>query len=105
MMAAIGFCASGVLQEHAPSAARILATVPLLYLDYDNCLHACDAYKAGDRIVPSVPTESFLRSPAYSRPCSLHIPHCKSFCQQAGWKYSASKRRATACHFQHFGHD
>lgn len=59
-MAAIGFCASGVLQGRAPSGARILVAVPLLYLDYDNCLHACDAYRVGDRIVPSVPKESFF---------------------------------------------
>jgi hypothetical protein len=56
-MAAIGFCASGVLQKRTPSRTRILASVPLLYVDYDNCLHACDAYKTGDLIVPSVRAE------------------------------------------------
>ncbi|SKC68908.1 HAD domain-containing protein [Paraburkholderia hospita] len=59
-MAAIGFCTSGVLQKRTPSRPRMLASVPLLYLDYDNCLHACDAYKAGDLIVPSVRTETFF---------------------------------------------
>jgi hypothetical protein len=59
-MAAIGFCTSGVLQKRTPSRPRMLASVPLLYLDYDNCLHACDAYKAGDLIVLSVRTETFF---------------------------------------------
>lgn len=60
MMAATGFCISGVLQERAPSRSRMMATVPLLYLDYDHCLHACDAYKTADGIVPSEPSVRFF---------------------------------------------
>jgi hypothetical protein len=59
-MAATGFCTSGVLQERVPSRSRMLAAVPLLYLDFDHCLHACDAYKTADGIVPSDPSVRFF---------------------------------------------
>ncbi len=42
---------------------------------------------------------------AYSKPCSPHTLHCESFCQQAGWRQSVSKRRSTACHLLHFEHE
>jgi len=43
-----------------PGRSTLLANAPLLYLDYDNCLHCCDAFKTADGIVPSDPTETFF---------------------------------------------
>jgi hypothetical protein len=35
-------------------------TSPVLYIDFDNCLHSCDAYKTRRGIVPSDPTVRFF---------------------------------------------
>jgi hypothetical protein len=43
-----------------PGRSTLLANALLLYLDYDNCLHCCDAFKTADGIVPSNPTETFF---------------------------------------------
>ncbi|WNC90207.1 HAD domain-containing protein [Paraburkholderia sp. FT54] len=43
-----------------PCRLTLLANAPSLYLDYDNCLHVCDAFKTADGIVPSNPSATFF---------------------------------------------
>jgi hypothetical protein len=60
MMLAIGSRTSGVSNARTPCRSTLLANAPLLYLDFDNCLHCCDACKTADGIVPSDPAVRFF---------------------------------------------
>lgn len=59
-MAAIGFRTFGGAAARTPCRSVLLVNVPLLYLDFDNCLHACDAYKTAGGIVPGDPSATFI---------------------------------------------
>jgi HAD domain in Swiss Army Knife RNA repair proteins len=60
MMVAIGSRTSGVTNTRMPCRSMLQVSAPLLYLDYENCLHRCDACKTADGIVPSDPSASFF---------------------------------------------
>lgn len=60
MMVAIRSRASGVTNTHMPCRSMLLPNAPLLYLDYDNCLHRCDACKTANGIVPSESSARFF---------------------------------------------